>query len=178
MVKRYFILWLAIGYIFVRCMPTHKQENELTFEKIPYSGNELRVSGYYYMEPVLTSGNVPVYFFFRNGILMTPGDYDPKEFTTMEKNLTEQTFKEKYKTIEWAWGLFHIRNDSIFFEKWYPSFGPYEVGIRSGKIVNDSTFIITHYRKKEGELKVYEHLEVYHFREYHPKPDSTTSLIK
>jgi hypothetical protein len=49
-----------------------------------------------------------------------------------------------------------------------------------GVILNDTTFQLTEsYRLKKGEKTEYQILdEIYHFRQYSPKPDSTNDFIK
>jgi hypothetical protein len=65
--------------------------------------------------------------------------------------------------------------DTIRFERWYPGDIPYRTTISEGKIINDSTFIITRSYKGKHER---ERNEVYKFRAFSPKPDSTNRFIK
>jgi len=52
---------------------------------------------------------------------------------------------------------------------------PHRGNVREGIILNDTTFQITKYTSGSN---VSERNEVYHFREFHPKPDSTNKYIK
>lgn len=76
------------------------------------------------------------------------------------------------------WGIFNIKNDSIVFERWYPSSGgPFPAYLRSGKILNDTTFVITKsFRSKIGNEEQQLN-ETYHFRKFSPKPDSTNIFV-
>ena len=87
---------------------------------------------------------------------------------------SKKSFQKKHD-----WGTFQINKDSIVFERWYPA----EVSksyYRSGKILNDTTFVITEsYRLRNGKKKEWrEKNEVYHFKAFSPKPDSTNRFIK
>lgn len=77
------------------------------------------------------------------------------------------------------WGAFNIEDDNIAFEKWYPSEAPYKAHISEGKIINDSTFLITkRYRLVDGiQTKVKVIDDEYHFRQFKQKPDSTNNFM-
>jgi hypothetical protein len=86
-----------------------------------------------------------------------------------------------YKEYQVMWGVFLIENNSIRFEHWYPSSGgPLKAYVRSGTILNDTTFQITKsYRNKNGEkAEVTSRNEVYHFKQFSPKPDSTNKYVQ
>ena len=64
------------------------------------------------------------------------------------------------------------------FEKWYPnSPGQPKVYIREGKILNDTTFHITASYRPDGSERR-EKDEIYHFKQFSPKPDSTNNFVK
>ena len=61
---------------------------------------------------------------------------------------------------------------------WYsPSGGGTPAYVREGKILNDTTFHITTSYRSNGSER-HEKDEVYHFRQFYPKPDSTNNFIK
>ena len=79
-----------------------------------------------------------------------------------------------------SWSVFQFDGNNIQFERWYPSSGgPFPAYVRSGEILNDTTFIITEiYRMKDGvKTDVEESNEVYQFQAFSPKPDSTNRFI-
>ena len=84
------------------------------------------------------------------------------------------------KNIKFFWGVFNIKNNQILYERWCPSEPPYRTYVREGNIINDTTFVITKlYRMVNGKKTEESELnEVYHFKQFSPKPDSTNKFIK
>ena len=155
----------------------------LSLNRIPYSGNQLRIDGYYYQEldsndPTLNGHS---FFFYDNGILFNGGGYNILRKNECEANFRDSTYLSAMRNHILGWGIFQIDVDSIQFEKWYPSSGgPLLTYVRAGKIPNDSTFNITHVfslvNGVKSEVRVVN--EVYHFMPFSPKPDSVNSFIK
>ena len=152
------------------------KDEELTLVKQSYSGNDLRLDGYYYYED---NGKIwRTYFFYRDGVMLYGAGTD-----TLDNNLEKYDtwfasdfFLEYIKTNKRRWGLFEIHNDSILFERWVFD----EMGLPvlrfSGNIINDTTFVITR-RESPYTGKEFEENELYHFRQFSPKPDSTNTFI-
>jgi hypothetical protein len=144
--------------------------DELSFEQRPYLGDELRMDGYYY-SPYTTSEGTrhDVYFFYRNGVARYNGS--PLDLDNVGNNASF------YGDARHHWGLFHVDGDRIAFERWYPSSGTHtRAFIRSGRILNDTTFVITESRRSNGEDPRQQE-EAYHFRAFSPKPDSTSGYL-
>lgn len=82
-----------------------------------------------------------------------------------------------YKKVKYRWGVFNVSGERISFERWYPSEKPHKAFVRSGIILNDSTFVI---KKSIHSATGVEKLvnETYYFREFTHKPDSTNSFIE
>ena len=76
------------------------------------------------------------------------------------------TFNYK-KAPMYMYGLFLIKDSIIKIEKWTVGHNCYPY-LREGKILNDTTFYLMHREKKE----------VYHFKQFSTKPDSTNRFIK
>jgi hypothetical protein len=146
------------------------KDDELSISKTPYTGNQLRIDGYYFQ----LTPNIEwteTFFFYRNGIVL-------KSYINNDTGL----FETVISFSKLRYGVFEISNENIKFEKWYPS-SPGEgfpAYVRSGHILNDTTFVITEsYRMKKGKkTEVDSENETYHFRQFSPKPDSTNSFIK
>lgn len=146
------------------------QYDELTFEKTPYPGEHLRTDGYWYSPYSSTDGDTlyDIHFFYRNGIVRYGGA--GPSLSELETDALENGEPPR----SW-WGLFTISGDQIEFERWYP--GEYETAyIRSGRILSDTTFIITESRRSRGG-DIQEKNEYYYFRAFTPKPDSTNRYI-
>ncbi len=141
------------------------KDDELTLKKESYYGDELRIDGYYHQN----SSNIEwtrIFFFYHNGIILE------SYIENKTGNLEAVTNYSKSR-----YGIFNIYSNNIKFEKWYPSSGgPLPAYIRSGVIINDTTFIINKsIRPQTGEEKELD--QTYHFRQFSPKPDSTNNFI-
>lgn len=153
--------------------------DELSIARQNYSGDELRIDGYYYTEVngLLFSAS----FFYKNGVFLDGGG--SKEDIKAMDNYIQNEFisRQGYKEYRVSWGVFLIGVNSIKFEHWYPSSGgSLKAYVREGVILNDSTFRITQsYRNQKGEkTEITSRNETYHFRAFSPKPDSTNCFVQ
>jgi hypothetical protein len=152
-------------------------DDKLHLQQKKYNESHLRIDGYYYTD--VENNYKDIFFFYSNGVLLniggSKGGYDEiSKHISREFNTTSS-----YEEVKSNWGLFNIENETMKFEKWYPG----EVSktfIREGKVLNDTTFKITEsYRPTKGKSKTLSHRnEVYHFKRFHPKPDSTNKFIQ
>jgi len=150
------------------------KDDELSIKRIDYAGNQLRIDGYYYQK----YGNPELfetYILYRSGIILNTGVVD--KLIDLEQAILNPDIINKLKGMKNAWGVFKIDSNVIQFERWYPSDPPLKAYIRSGVILNDSTFQITKSMRSNGE-DVKDRNEVYHFKAFSPKPDSTNNFIK
>lgn len=71
-----------------------------------------------------------------------------------------------------------MENSVIKIEQWYPGVGgPHPVRIKTGTVLNDTTFRLTESTNQKGrDRKTID--QTYHFRQFGPKPDSTNRFIK
>lgn len=168
---------VALSWLLVGC-DALTGHDELTFDKRPYLGDELRMDGYFYHQYTApagrhSSGEITghdIYFFYRNGVVRYVGSLESLDSLTNEKFMDG--------TARYEWGLFQVDGDRIAFERWYPPSKTYTVAeIRSGRILNDTTFVITALQRSNGE-NLTQREETYHFRPFSPKPDSTNRFIK
>jgi hypothetical protein len=172
------LLILIIGMLFIpnSCSKTSFSDDELSLEKRPYTGNQLRIDGYYYSMD--DNGVFNVHFFYKNGIALY-GYGGWSNFENAEEEFILQEWIELRRKSKTGWGVFQIEDDDIGFEMWYPSSGGgVPAYIRSGKILNDTTFRITKsWRSAEGTDNVQIKNELYHFKPFSPKPDSTNVYV-
>jgi len=150
-------------------------DDELTLNKKPYTSNQLQTDGYYFCK----FGNIyRIYFLFRDGVVLSGGDVFEDKLKEQEKKYVDGSFFESKKENKLYWGVFNLDTNIILIEKWYPSSGGgMPVYLDKGEIQNDSTFLITKsIRSKTGEEK--ELNEIYHFKQFSPKPDSTNVFVK
>jgi hypothetical protein len=173
------LIIMAVMFSSNSCDKEVFSDDELTLNKMSYTGNQLRIDGYYYLFDSQSNTITATYFFYEDGTALHGGGWPyENQFEGLESNFSAENWQEKIKENKLKWGVFQIEGDEISFERWYPSSGgPTPAYIRSGEILNDTTFVITKsVRPKTGEEK--ELNEVYHFRAFSPKPDSTNSFIE
>lgn len=157
------------------------EDDPLSIARQNYNGNQLRVDGYYYVGYYANSNYYfNTFFLYRNGTLLNTGAEESGDFIQFETRL--QSFNSDFwkNGPKYYWGVFVIDSAEIKFEKWYCAEGVCSAYIRAGKIVNDTTFLITEkYKIVNGKKsKLRESNEIYHFKQYSPKPDSTNNYIQ
>jgi len=154
-----------------------KERQDLSMDKIPYTGDELRIDGYYYSNLTLAD-DIGVAVFYRDGFCINtwvkPINQDTLSY--IENNiLFNDEFINKIKSIPTHIGVFKINAKSIEFETWEAgrdiiTFSHY------GEILNDTTFLITKQVNNDSG-KSYSEKLTYKFRQFSPKPDSTNTFI-
>ena len=160
--KKIFFLIMCV-VLFTQCI-----DDDVLPNAAPYTDNQLKMNGYYYrFSNDKSSIHFPI-IMYKNGILiyMENGKDSIEE---MDEHIKNHKKKNKY-----VWGVFFINNDKIIINRLYSSY-PHVGIVMEGVILNDTTFHITKYifDNKESEFD-----EVYHFREFYPKPDSINKYIK
>lgn len=168
-----YILLIGILSFSNTCDKWIGEDDKLELDKKPYAGDELRIEGYFYQK----KGDLlyTIYFFYRNGTIRYVGENIT--LSEFEKKILEEDYI-KNNNSKINWGLFNVHDTVIQFERWYPSSGgPTQAYIRSGIIINDTTFHITQSRRSNGS-KTEPKDEFYHFKAFSPKPDSTNSYMK
>ncbi|MBC8053489.1 MAG: hypothetical protein H7Y13_10540 [Sphingobacteriaceae bacterium] len=151
-------------------------DDKLSVSRTPYASNELRTDGYYYLN--INSSYSSILFFYKNGIVLSAGGIFSKE-TEMDSYINKEFLQtQSYKNSKISWGVFKISsNNNIVFERWYPSSGgPLKSYIRSGVIIDNTTFTITKSIRSNGE-EGRDINETYHFKQFSPKPDSTNTFV-
>lgn len=155
-----------------------KRLDELMMNKSPYTGNELRIDGYYMSSPnssmyvgvgIFYRDRVCIHFFFRPETMETM-DYIESEFLLNESFINDAKSKPSWL------GVFEINDKSLNFETW-------EAGRNIttfnhlADMLNDTTFIL---QEKVDNLLNSSSTEnlTYRFKEFNPKPDSTNMFIK
>jgi hypothetical protein len=153
--------------------------NDLTMVRAPYFGNELRIDGYYYLNPD-SENNMSIAVFYRNGVcihitvrLMAQ---DISDFVENDILLND-AFIVRLKNSPDCIGVFHINEESIAFERWEATGSNITTMSYFGKILNDTTFLLT--KRVDNDInKSYSINETYRFKQFNPKPDSTSVYIK
>ena len=166
--KKFTILILCL--LFTKC--NFLEEDDVLPKAVPYTGNQLKLNGYYYQ--ISFDYIVRPFFMYSNGILIDTGGSE-KSLEEMDIYIRKKFFKETwFKKNKYLWGVFYINDNSIIINRLSQDY-PHRGNVRDGIIFNDTTFHIT---KFSSEKKENEYDEVYYFREFYPKPDSTNKYIK
>ena len=154
-----------------------KRDDTLTLLKQSFQGNQLKLNGYYYQKS--EEKYYTIYFFYENGIILYGGGgFTHQELIKYEKEFYKESWINAAKEFKYFWGIYIIEEFKISFEKWYPSSGgPLPLSIRSGDIINDTTFVITKLKRSDGSYETKRN-EIYYFKEFTPKPDSTNKFIE
>jgi hypothetical protein len=155
------------------------KDDDLSIQRADYNGTELKTNGYYFNkwgDPEINS----IYFFYSNGVLLKGGSPYVNDISQREQDFKNGVYYEFAKKTKYLWGVFIIDSNVVKFEKWYPSEPPYWSYVNEGLILNDTTFVIkSKYRMKDGKKTEYSELdEVYYFKPFPNKPDSTNSFVK
>lgn len=151
---------------------------ELTLPKQSYNGSELRIDGYYYLKYYPSENEIyySTYFLFQNGIILYGGAVKETELSRLENDFISYEWINTVRKHRDFWGVFNIKDDKILFERWYPNSPQPVPYIREGKILNDTTFHITVLYRPDGSERS-ELNDIYHFKQFSPKPDSTNNFI-
>ena len=174
----FFCILLFMSYFSCQKLITYKG---FILAKTPYTGNELRIDGYYYRYYECSKGSncIDVRCFYRNGILLDMGGgaislEEADEY--IRKNYIDGNANPVYEYLKW--GLFVINEQTIKLECYFPNDDITKwTYIREGIILNDTTFRIRSiYHPRTNNRS--ETNDLYHFRQFSPKPDSTNNFIK
>ena len=151
--------------------------DKFVLPKTQYNGTQLRVDGYYYMSEDGIYRRT--YCFYRNGCLLEMGSSSKTSLKETDAHIKREYLdRNDHSSQKEYWGLFVIEDNTIRFEHYIMNQGlRKEAYIWEGTILNDSTFHITSSHRSNGSDRT-ERNEMYHFRQFSPKPDSTNNFIK
>lgn len=175
---KYLLLFITL-FIMQNCIrQISYKDDTLSIQRKDYLGDELKIDGYYYL--IYGDGDyITATFFYRNGILLKGNAGLVSDIEELENSYVND-YNDAVKDVKSMWGVFKVTENKIFFERWYPSEGALSAYVRSGVILNDTTFHITEvYRMQKGQkTEISTTDEMYHFKQFSPKPDSTNVFVK
>jgi hypothetical protein len=149
---------------------------ELRMSKESYTGDDLRIDGYYYSKRT-SAKDIGIAVFYRDGVCIhtwgTPSDEDTLQYIENEI-LLNNAYISKIKKIPSHIGVFQITSPEMKFEIWEYRNTTFT---HVGSIVNDTTFIINK-RVHTRTGSTYSEKLTYRFKHFSPKPDSTNRFIK
>lgn len=159
-------------FLLTSCIFFVGEEYELTFEKEPFRGSNLKLDGYFYSVEETPSNPIRVLFLYNDGSILYMGTFS-RGF--IERTLVDSMLISNLGKTDW--GLFNVRGDSLNYEIRYPSGFEHIPFIHKGIITSDTTFEIREWMRYDGTEREPHHV-YYRFKKFHPKPDSTNELIK
>jgi len=144
-----------------------------------YTGEELRIDGFYYQKTSEGYINTPLYFFYRNGITFKL-NFNLENINNPVDCIPELTNEriEAHRKRKYNWGIFKINKNEFLREEWSPPINGNYVHtiLQTGEILSDTCFIFTKFISlKTGTLNSN---VLWHFYPFSPKPDSTNVFIK
>jgi hypothetical protein len=172
--KNIFLLYFLFVFSCKKCR--ERNDDPLCSARTTNTGSSIQLDGLYYY----SYGNGSAYqllFLYQNGVILNPGVVDSSVFNGNPAQLISQYFLSNYKNVKTDWGIYEIKDSTILLEQWYPAENYFYVYQRKGVIVNDSTFIFSQSSRCDGSENRSIN-EVFHFKKYAPKPDSTNQFVK
>jgi len=162
-------------FVFTSCEQCREdKDDDLCSSREVLNSDIIRKLGYFYDE----YGNGAyreIYFFYNNGVIMTPGVIESQYFEDLTPFWNANNFFNSYQNNKLNWGIYSIQDSMIRIERWYPSEVYFPVFRSTGRILNDSTFVINHISRCDGS-EASSRNEIWHFKQFSPKPDSTNSF--
>jgi hypothetical protein len=169
------VLAITIFFFLISCTNILGKDEKLTLTKENYSGNIIKLDGYYYS--VTHSLGVPsshVYFLYRNGVIRYFGS-----FKTDSVNELDSLIKSSINTLAVGkshWGLFQIIDSMLTLEKWVSdNGGVHKVTRYDANILTKTTFKVFKIKSSKGD--VLDRDLNFNFHPFSPKPDSTNDYI-
>ncbi|HEB61516.1 MAG TPA: hypothetical protein ENI82_00035 [Bacteroidetes bacterium] len=149
----------------------------ISLNRKDFNGTNLKIDGYFYRNLKSDIPSINIYFFYRNGVALYGRATPISELTQVEETYISGEFDALSQKSKTGWGVFEIKGTRISFETWEPSSGgPVETVVRSGEILNDTTFVIEKFfNNYDGKTSVGN--DTFYFHQFSPKPDSTNTFI-
>jgi hypothetical protein len=173
------ILFVSFLLIFVQsCSKIFKcKDDELTIPRTENNTNKLKLDGYYYNIYSFDTSSAEVYLLYQNGIFFNAVSKDLADIKNNTIDLYLPDLAYQYKGF---WGTYKIDSNNIEIEYWLPQANHcVKLSYNKGEILNDTTFKITYVRTSyRGEVGYEKNVnDIFYFKQYSPKPDSTISFI-
>ncbi|MEL6721198.1 MAG: hypothetical protein AAFO82_18940 [Bacteroidota bacterium] len=146
-----------------------------SFERVAHQ-SDLMTDGFYYGNSYFDFSGREIYEFL---VLYDNGIGRQLDFDILD-NLEQVIDRATVSENRTGWGIFRIEEDSIFYEHWLSGMGGDNVLRRSGIVLSDTTFLFTKQQivSARGVTDNEEVVEqLFTFRQYSPKPDSTNNFI-
>ena len=142
---------------------------------------KLRLDGYYFYTPTDSSqipkGTIRYYVLYGNGVAYTGTEKGLEEIESRLETAPNLVISYEHRD---DWGMFGTTGDSIAVENWVPAQCGKPSILAMGRVIDDTTFLLTRSYRKDIHSRVTDSSfssATYHFRPFHPKPDSTNEFV-
>ncbi|WP_257670025.1 hypothetical protein [Parapedobacter tibetensis] len=164
---------VLLGLTLLSGCKKHWEDDQLSIARESYSGDQLRIDGYYVKGNTILS----IYVLYDNGILLVGDSFYADELESRAAKMQTTEWQAVTKKCKYCWGAFTIRGNEITYERWVPpSGGGFPTFTWKGTITSDTEFVMTSRRdNRKGKTEAIN--EVYRFVEFEPKPDSTNPFV-
>lgn len=157
--------------ILLACNKSVCEDQPLSLELSPVVNCPLKTNGYYYSDVDGKSFRFAV--FYLNGMMINTAFSDVVVAENFMKGKSELAIGKD------EWGLFAVSSSQIHIASRIPRPCGLWAELRSGRILNDSTFVLDDQEiKSRNETKTAAINQVYHFRQFDSKPDSMNHIFK
>ena len=153
------------------------KDDNLSLQKTTYTGDQLKIDGYFYGEPN-SKNNVRIYYLYSNGVFFDDGieSLEDSQNGTIKVDVSNNLGKQ----TKGQWGTFSINGNSIEIERWQSNINGCETTIyEKGNIINDTSFVITRreFRERGKSIKTEDPNSTFYFKALPQKPDSTNVFV-
>jgi hypothetical protein len=171
------IYLMFLFFMLLSCEEWFIKDKEFSMEAIPYTGNELRIDGYYYKKTDSDTTRAHVLVFYANGIQF--GGSSVESLIGIEDRFRDPNYIKDLRDCLFCWGPYDIKDGVLRFE-FYSIFGNYWHIVRANcNLLNDTIFVIKQTNRIDGKnVSRGDFLGEYRFKQFIPKPDSTNYIIK
>ena len=177
MVKKLFILTIALLAL-MGCRMEDDVYQNLDMPRRPYTGKELRTDGYYF-SGYIHKNKMGTLMLFRNGVCMFTyfnNMYDELNLYVENHIWGSSTYVDKVRNTPDNIGVFSVSGNVLEFQLLLHGGGTRTKNY-TGEILNDTTLRLKRSRYNLGGT-VEDIDELYYFKPFSHKPDSTSSFIK
>lgn len=168
-------LFILIIILFFCCDKILKDDKlELQRQKIDVG--KVKLNGIYF-NPYGNENKCSVILLYQNGTFLHWNDGVSLDYIDfIENDFMDASKVSKIKKIKFSWGVINVNGDEILLERWYPSEPPLKAFVKSGRIIDDSTFVLESSRRSNtSNSKVIS--DKYYFRKTSIKPDSSNNFV-
>ena len=168
-------LMAALQLTFSAC-----KKNKFGISPQSNDGSALRLNGYYYHKTPMADGDslINMVFFYANGVVLYASTNDSRLNDT-ELDFRNGNYYDSVKNSHHFWGPYKIEGSSLYYERWNPQ-EFYPIHAFKADITNNRQFeLVETYNvvRKKQKLKTKPN-NIYRFKAFLPKPDSSNSFVK